>query len=325
MDKRLKTHSLSKCRQKSYSGSFRSPKKESNLKFLWILLIFPVVLIIAIIFLLSSNAFNLKTISVEGLDDYKKEKIENIISEQRETRNIIFSQESVVFFSKSQLAEELNSFNFSKLSITKNIFKKKLVITVQEREKAIIFLEKNYYYFADREGNIVNRQINCQNIAIDNTAEKVEGQEENSSESTEQSEQSKQLEELRAEEIKNCLDFNDQYRRENLFPFIENIGRERVTENGKNIKIDNSYIDFSLKLYNDLSENSEFGLNRIVLDEEYNTIKARLNNNIDLYFSFKEDYMEQISRFFTLKRERGAELKAQKYIDLRYGDKIFYY
>jgi hypothetical protein len=280
---------------------------------------------VAIIFLLSSNAFNLKTISVEGLDDYKKEKIENIVSEQQETRNVIFSQKSVVFFSKSQLTEELNSFNFSKLSITKNIFKKKLIITVQEREKAIIFLEKNYYYFADREGNIVNRQINCQNIAIDNTTEKVEGQEENSSENTEQSEQSKQLEELRAEEIKNCLDFNDQYRRENLFPFIENIGRERVTENGKNIKIDNSYIDFSLKLYNDLSENSEFGLNRIVLDEEYNTIKARLNNNIDLYFSFKEDYMEQISRFFTLKRERGAELKAQKYIDLRYGDKIFYY
>lgn len=325
MDKRLKTHSLSKCRQKSYSSSFRSPQKESSLRFLWILLIIPVVLAIAIIFLLSSNVFNIKTISVEGLEDYKKEKIEKIISEQQDKRNIIFSQNSIVFFRKSQLTEELNSFNFSKLSITKNILKKKLIITVQEREKAIIFLEKNYYYYADREGNIVNRQINCQNITTDNAAEKVEGQEENSSENTEQSEQSKQLEELRAEEIKNCLDFNDQYRRENLFPFIENIGRERVTENVKNIKIDASYIDFALKLYNDLSENSEFGLNRIVLDEEYNTIKARLNNNIDLYFSFKEDYMEQVSRFFALKRERGAELKAQKYIDLRYGDKIFYY
>ncbi|MDD3711020.1 MAG: hypothetical protein PHP37_00210 [Patescibacteria group bacterium] len=330
MDKRLKTRPLSKCRKKSYSGSFRTQKKESNLKFLWLILAIPLIVIILIIFFLFSSFFNLKTTEIQGVDDYKKEKIEIIINNQIKSKNLFFSQENLVFFKKDKLLKDLDDFNFSNIIIKKNIFKKSLTIELEEREKAIIFYEGDYYFFADKDGNIINSQIDCGKIVLENdlssNSSNTESTEEERGEVSlddfQKLDQSKQLE---IEEIKNCLDFNEKYRKENLFPFIENVGRERVTDNKKNIKIDSSYIDFSLKLYNDLSEDSEFGLNRIVLDEEYNTIKARLNNNIDLYFSFKEDYMEQVSRFFALKRERGAELKAQKYIDLRYGDKIFYY
>jgi hypothetical protein len=99
----------------------------------------------------------------------------------------------------------------------------------------------------------------------------------------------------------------------------------RISEDQKYAKIDEEYLNFSFKLYNDLNDSSEFGFKKINLDGEYNTIKVQLNNNLELYFSLKNDYNEQISKFFTLSRERASDLSGKKYIDLRYGDKIFYY
>lgn len=338
MDRRLKTRSISRCSQKTYSGTFRTKPERSNTKYIWIGLITLVVLFFLAIFLLLSSFFNFKKIDVTGLDDYKKLKIEEIISSQQDTRVFLFSQKNLVFFSKNKLNNSLAEFNFLNLEIKKNFFKKKLTVDIKERAKAVIFLEEGSYYFIDREGNIITKQTDCnfkstptevvaEILATSTATNTIEVIASSSDQKT--SEEKPKVEENLLTQVdmasENCLNFNEEYRRDNLYPFIENIGKNRITENKKNIKLDSKYIDFSLNLYNDLNTGDAFSLNKIVLDEEYNTIKARLNNNIDLYFSFNSDYSEQISRFFTLKREKGAELSAKKYIDLRYGDKIFYY
>ncbi|HOZ53591.1 MAG TPA: hypothetical protein PK142_02850, partial [bacterium] len=127
------------------------------------------------------------------------------------------------------------------------------------------------------------------------------------------------------ENSNNCLLVNEDYKKENLYPLIENIGKNKVNDSQKNIKLDREYIDFVIKLYNDIGISGNFGLKNIILDEEYNTVKIKLNNSLEVYFSFKNEYSDQISRFFVLKKELEEDLSGKKYIDLRYGDKIFYY
>lgn len=309
--KKLKTRSLGRCGKKSYSGTFQKDKKSANLKAFFIFLISLFLLLLLIFLLLSSNWLNIKQIEIKGLDSQKEIQIEAIIYTQQENKNILFSQESLVFFNKNRLLKNLEDFNFLELKIEKKYFGKKIILNIKEREKALIFKENGYFFFIDREANIISYQIDCQNQGLlPENLEKIDNDTD-----------SHKIK----EDAKNCLDFNNDYRQESPYLLIDNGGKNKVIESSKKIKLDSEYIDFSLKLYNDLRGDGQFDLNRIFLDDDYNSIKARLNNNIDLYFNFKDDYLEQISRFFTLKREKGAELNAQKYIDLRYGDKIFYY
>jgi cell division septal protein FtsQ len=299
-NRKLNTRSLGRCGKKSYSGTFQKDKKCRGLRFFWIFIISLFLLLILFIYLLSSNWLNIKRIEIKGLDEYKALQIEDTVYKQQESKNILFSQKSLVFFSKNKLFKNLEEFNFLELSIDKKYFGKKLIIDIKEREKALIFKENNYFLFIDKEGNIISSQIDCQNqLASDNP------------------------EEIRDNE--NCLDFNDEYKKENLFPFIENNGQDRILESQKKVKLEAEYIDFSLKIYNDLRGGDDFDLDKIILDEDYNTTKIKLNNGLEVYFNFRDDYSEQISRFFTLKREKRNDLQDKKYIDLRYGDKIFYY
>ncbi len=318
MNKKLNTRSLGRCGKKSYSGTFQKNKKCNSLRVFWIS-IFSLILLVAItIYLLSSNWLNIKVVEVEGVDSVNKQaQIEAIAYKQQESKNFLFSQESLVFFNRSELIKNLDEFNFSELKIEKKYFSKKLIISAQEREKSLIFKEGEYFHFLDIEGNIISSQIDCQSELLlpenlEKTEEEVEGETDNN------------IYEIK-KEAEDCLNFNDAYKQESLYPLIDNNGGNRLIESQKRIKLESEYIDFSLKLYNDLRGEEQFDLNRIVLDDDYNTIKARLNNNLDLYFNFEDDYLEQVSKFFTLKREKGSELESKKYIDLRYGDKIFYY
>ncbi len=329
MQRKIGHHNKLERNKKSFSSSFRAPKKEKNYKSLIILVILSIIVISIILFLVLSSFLKIKNTEIKGLNNEKMFEIESMVENQKNTRKMLFKQENLIFFNQSDLINSLNSFNFHEVKVKKDYFSRKITINIKEREKSIIFLESSDYFFIDKDANIIESIKSCEYL------EKIKEQEASSATSSNNSvqedaqglniESEQDLEQEQSLEQEECLKIDQEFKSNNLLPLIENNGKNRLDSNKKIIKLEPGYIDFSLKLYNDLSENSDFGFKNIILDEEYNTVKVRLNNDLELYFSFKNDYLDQISRFFTLKRERINDLKGKKYIDFRYGDKIYYY
>lgn len=291
-DRLIKRQSYNQRNKKSFSSSFRAPKKENKGKTIFIFCLIGLFIIaLAITYLVFfSNFFKIKDIEVSGSNS-RNDVVKSIVEEQVNGNSGLFSQKNIIIFNKARLLNNLSEFNFSSISVNKNIWKRHLILKINEREEALLYLEAEKYYFLDNAANVIKSNDAC-------TASTTE----------------------------NCLKIDDNFRKENFLPIIENHSdMARISEDQKYAKIDEEYLNFSFKLYNDLNDSSEFGFKKINLDGEYNTIKVQLNNNLELYFSLKNDYNEQISKFFTLSRERASDLSGKKYIDLRYGDKIFYY
>lgn len=326
MKKRVvRSYSFSEQNRKTVSGSFRAPSKRKEKNLFWFIIISFLVVVIAILCLLFSKVFCIKDIQIKGLNTIDRESLENIISEQKNNKFLMFSQDNLILFNKNKLTTNLQDFNFMSVSIKKNILKRNLIIEIEERQQAIIFLEKGVYFFLDKEGNIISYKIDCKVVEkeLSNTSTMDNNTDSTSSNSI--NNDSKKYSILSKLDKNNCIKIDDNYKKENLYPIIENIGNDKVDDNVKKVDLDDEYINFCLKLYNKLYESTDFGLKNIILDEErYNTVKIKLNNGLEVYFSLKNDCDEQIKSLFTLEKEMKGELQGKKYIDLRYGDKIFY-
>lgn len=325
-------YSFSERNKKTFSGSFRGPKKESEFNILWLFLVAIIAILIMPIILIFSNFFNIKNISINGLIKIDQKEVENIVLEQKNNKKFLIKQENLVFFNKNDLIKSLEVYNFKNVYVQKKLLKRSLNINIEERTQSFIFLENNIYFFTDSNGYVIDYSYNCNYIA--DLKNRVNPVIELNSSSTEENTivdqvnngaNNEEYEQIIAKNSDNCLLIDENYKKENLYPIIENIGKDKVNDGKKNIKLDQEYIDFVVKLYNDIDISGNFGLKNVILDEEYNTVKIKLNNDLEVYFSFKNEYSDQISRFFVLKKELGEGLSGKKYIDLRYGDKIFYY
>jgi len=334
MKPRTKTnYSFSERNKKTLSGSFRGSKKEKDFNIFWFFLIFLIIILILPIISIFSNFFNIRNIEIKGLFRIDQAGIENIVLEQKNNKKFFIKQENLIFFNKNNLIKSLEEYNFKNVYVEKKLLKRALNIDIEERTQSFIFFESNIYFFVDSEGYIIDSSYSCNYIEelkskikpviIDSNSSSTE--EDIAINEIDNTDKNEGYREIISENSNNCLILDENYKKENLYPIIENIGKNKVSDDQKRIKLDQEYIDFTIKLYNDIDISGDFGLKNVILDEEYNTVKIRLNNDLEVYFSFKNEYSDQISRFFVLKKELGEDLRGKKYIDLRYGDKIFYY
>lgn len=288
-------HSLSDRNKKSYSGSFNRDKKRLKLfNFTWLLLSLGLLGLFLLIFLTFSKALDVKEINITGLYQTELSDIESLVFDQMKERKLFLKQSNLIFFNKNDLLDKLSAYNFKNIDIKKKFLSRQLSLDLTERLESFLFLENNTYSFLDLNGYLIRQIADC------------EGQEEEEDQSP-------------------CLLFDDNYRKNNFYPLITNVAKNRLSEQVKKLKLDQEYFDFVSQLYNDIDSYGDFGFKTIILDEEFNTVKLRLNNDLELYFNLKDDYLNQVARFFVLKKDLGDKLSQKKYIDLRYGDKIFYY
>lgn len=314
----VRSYSFSERHRKTFDGSFRAPSK-NRFSLIWRLLAIFFVLVLAVFFFLCSSFFHIKTTEIEGLKNTDYQEVKDLLLKQEEEKFLFFSGKNLLLFNKNKLISSLNEFNFVKIEVKKQWWKRSLLLKIEERQSAIIFRENGRYFLADQDGNIINSHPDCENLK--RHLEVVEVRDSDTTTTT-----TLEINPLENPDQSDCLNLDDTYRRENPYPLIENFAAEKVKEDQKKINLDSGYIDFCLNIYNDLDENSGFGLKSFILDEEsYNSVKIKLNNGLEVYFNLKNDYKEQIGNFFTLKNEIKSQLEGKKYIDLRYGDKIFYY
>ena len=96
----------------------------------------------------------------------------------------------------------------------------------------------------------------------------------------------------------------------------------------RRINVEEKYLVFADQLNKLLNEKIK-GLTdrRIFVDDEVNTVKIQITNGPIIKLNTEDSIDKQISKLETIRRQElsdGRIFNSQKYIDLRYGDRIFY-
>jgi len=96
----------------------------------------------------------------------------------------------------------------------------------------------------------------------------------------------------------------------------------------RRIDIQEKYLNFADQLNKSFTEKIK-GLSdrQIFMDDEVNTIKIQINNGPTLKFNTEDSIDKQLSKLETIRKQAlsdGRVFNSQQYIDLRYGDRIFY-
>lgn len=104
--------------------------------------------------------------------------------------------------------------------------------------------------------------------------------------------------------------------------------RGQIKKGERKININEKYLSFADSL-NQAFNNQIKGLSEreIFVDDDVNTIKVQIKNGPVIKFNVEEPINKQLIKLETLRREELADGKAfnsKSYIDLRYGDRVFY-
>ncbi len=108
------------------------------------------------------------------------------------------------------------------------------------------------------------------------------------------------------------------------YPLIDNQGGAKIQE--KKIVDQNNNIQYIIKLFEEFKNSAyDFSIERFILDNEINTVKMALINGPIIYFNTDKEIGEQVVKLTILIKEKlKNDFNSKSYIDLRYGDRIYY-
>ncbi len=96
-----------------------------------------------------------------------------------------------------------------------------------------------------------------------------------------------------------------------------------ITAAGK-IVLPDAYLEFIFNLADYLRNSQEVQAEKYIIDVELNTVKVKFKDGPEVYFNIKNEAVAQLERLILVKKEKIKDnFSKTKYIDLRYGDKIF--
>lgn len=101
---------------------------------------------------------------------------------------------------------------------------------------------------------------------------------------------------------------------------------EKGVINNKKIMDQEESINCVIQLFNKLKNNKhEFEIECFIIDNEINTVKMAIIQGPEIYFNTSEDLEKQIAKLLTLIDEKlKDDFNKKIYIDLRYGDRVYY-
>jgi cell division septal protein FtsQ len=106
---------------------------------------------------------------------------------------------------------------------------------------------------------------------------------------------------------------------------IANESSSTMISNGK-INLYPEYLTFIFNLEGSLSKYPDFKIDHFIIDQDFWTVKVQLVNGPKLYFNIKDSIDKQIEKLLVVKNEKiKGNFSKTDYIDLRYGDKIYYF
>lgn len=283
-------------RNKKLENPFFYRKRRKKIKFLnlslwpWknkrLLIEIIFLLFLFIWFIFASGFFTIKEVIVDGINPISSQEIESLIWQQTtNNRFLLISQKNIITLSKNKLVKVLKeNYYFENLTINKK-FPDTLIVRAQEKSYSFIWLEDDKYYYADINGNIIT-EINPLDI--------------------------KQMK----------------------YPLIYNRGEEKIAknytaENLRKIEVDIKYTKYIINLFNEFQNwdagEEKLKLERFIIDQDIDTVKVEIYEGPLVYFNINEDQVRQLKKLLVIKNENlKNDFKNKIYIDLRYGDRVYY-
>lgn len=110
----------------------------------------------------------------------------------------------------------------------------------------------------------------------------------------------------------------------NAYLTVENRGGAKIA--GRQADMDKEKLDFIIKADEELKNKKFlFAPDRFIIDQDVNTVKIVLVNAPMVFLNTKAQAADQINKLIVLyKDELKSEFAKKSYIDLRYGDMIYY-
>ncbi len=279
--------------KKKYKNPYYSPKKKKSgsqkVRRIIILLVLATVFILAIISRL--DYFKIKNISILGNNFISESEIREMASLQSEKNKfIIFPQSNILFFSKGQLEKTISEkYYLNSLQIDK-IFWHEIKIMVSEKPIKLIYSTNQKKYFIDDNGNIIN--------------EYGPGK-------SDRKEQDGDLEIVRP--VSQAANL----------PIIYDKNND-VAEIGSQI-LSKDYVAFLLNIDQAIKDEADFKIKEYQLPELKGTdLIAITNQGWEIRFNVNDSYLSQIKLLFLVLKDKVKDRSNLEYIDLRFGDKIYY-
>ncbi len=116
--------------------------------------------------------------------------------------------------------------------------------------------------------------------------------------------------------------------KQKIYPLINDQrsdgGVSGISDNKINLGAD--YVNYIMALFNEFSgEAYGFTVEKFIVDDEINTVKMAIQAGPVIYFNINEELDKQVSKLVIIKNERlKDDFDKKSYIDLRYGDKVYY-
>ncbi len=245
---------------------------------------------VGLYYLAYSDIFQVQKIDIQGNDNIKKGDIENIILAQMEKKRFIFfPQKNIIFLNKKEAGDIMFSrFALDELDIKKKLFHD-LQITLKEKKPYIVWIENKKSYYVDEKGMVISQ------------VEQFDTQKENFKDY-------------------NILRHNIIYK--NL-PIIQNIANQKNYLTNK-IIINNEIFSKIKKLIKSINEVVKININFFEINSNEKYITIITAEGWKIYFSLEDDIDSQIKKLELILDNKSKVGKIIDYIDLRYGDKIFY-
>jgi len=293
MKKRNFLHRTQKKRYKA--GKFKNPYFDKNSKKIFSL-IFPIIgaftgLIILIVILFTHTNLNITNVEINGIKFIDKQIIKKEINSYLNNNYLfIFKKRNIFLFNKNELVKQLKSkFIFDELFIA--LQKKQITIHLTERTSQLLWITNDIIYVVDLNG-IVVRELSAVELEILDT------------------------------EISNPSIMTKDKRRLDELPIFLDKNNLKINIGDSVLKETEivSIIEFHEHLKNQGIEFTETKIDRLA----GKWIGVETKDGYDILFDATADINNQAMNLKTILQEKIDDKSKLNYIDLRFGDHVYF-
>ncbi len=307
-------------KQNQYTNPFfKKKKKRAASKINWRvqLVIFEIILLTVglVAFFYFSTVFKIVAADASGMKRIPKNEIVDIVFEQAEEKRFLFgSQKNIFFFNLEELENLFNNRYLLEALTIKKEMPGKIIVSIKEKDYSAIWHEEDKYYYISETGKIINK-VDAEFMGdyplINNIGE---------------NRANNQGAEDHAERIDYILKLFEKFKNRKL----------RIIDDDRWFEVENFILDdmeYTVQMVIKICTNIVLEKPQIVTMPQSTEKETAINFEnkeecIDgpmIYFNLQEDIDKQVAKLLVIINEKlKNDLDEKKYIDLRYGDKVYY-
>ncbi|NQU83952.1 MAG: hypothetical protein HQ536_04545 [Parcubacteria group bacterium] len=260
------------------------------------------------IFLFFSPFFRIENINFGDTNKELEKKIQILLEAEFEKRKLIFfSNQNYFIFDANDLSNQLNAmFLLNELKIEKQ-FPDKLIIKAKEKSDALVLIADNNAFFVDKNGLVVD--------LVPELFKTYSLDEEGLATTT--------IDHLSV--IPTKLELSDEITRKMPVVSVQDVKEVNIRDKA----LSKELVDLVLKVYENLLNKLGVSIELLKIEEVEDIEEAKLTittkDGWEIYFSINEPIDNQLENLKVILQEKvGDERNLLDYIDLRFGDKVYF-